>query len=144
MVDEEIGNSHFVKTLPASITDMEWDLHAGEELNEVGEIRVAAGIPAAADRYSVDIGSHSLEVSQCLLPDLAKSFPAPVVFPDTAAAVVATYLVGGAMDTSEGPGLLHMLKITIFTKPPAVDTGPSPDINGQLRHSINNVGHVGG
>jgi hypothetical protein len=113
---------------------MEWNLHAGEKLNEVCEFRVAAWIPPATDCDPVDIGSHSLEVSQCLLPDLAKSFPAPVVFPDTAAAVVATYLEGGAMDTPEGPGLLDVPEIAVFAETAAVDPGPSADVYGELGH----------
>jgi hypothetical protein len=122
---------------------MERNLHTGEKLNEVCEFRVAAWIPSSTDSDSVKIGSHPLEVSQRFLPNLAKRLPAPVIFPNTPAAVITAYLVGRAMDTPEGPGLLHMLKITIFTEPPAVDTGPSPDINGQLYHTTNNVGNSG-
>ena len=134
VINQKIGDRHLIESFSTGIADMERNLHPGEQLDQIRELRVTARVAAAADGDPVEVIGHHLEACKGILPDFPQRLPSPVIFPDTPAAVIAADLVGRAVAAPEGTGLLHVLEITVFTKPPAVDSGPSPDVNGQLRH----------
>src|SRR5690606_18919615 len=111
MVDEEIGDPDIIKPFPAGISDVERDLHACKEFDQIGKFRVAARVPAAADGHPFDIAGHHLKRGKRLFSHLPQTFPSLVVFTHAPAAVITSHPIGGTVAASKGGDFLHMLKI---------------------------------
>ena len=65
-----------------------------------------------------------------------RSLKPGILFPDAPRAVVAAFLKRQAVAAAECPGCFHFLEVAVLAESPAVDACPSPDVHGQLSHSL--------
>ena len=115
---------------------MERRLRRAEKFDEIGKLRVAAGIATAADGDAVEIPGFCLEGGKGFLCDGPQILETRILLPDTFGTIVAACFERHAVAAAERPGRFHAFKITVLAEAPAVYARPSPDIHGQLSHSL--------
>ena len=115
---------------------MERCFRRAEQFDEIGKLRVAAGIAAAADGDAVEIPGFCLEGGKGFLCDGPQILETRILLPDTFGTIVAACFERQAVAAAECPGRFHVLKVTVLAETPAVYACPSPDIHGQLSHSL--------
>jgi hypothetical protein len=113
---------------------MEGSLHAAEKFNQFIEPGIAAGIPAAADGDPFKIPAFSLEVCKGFIRYCFEILEPAILFPDTAGTVITPFFKRQAVPAAERLDTPDFLKITIFAKATAVDTGAPSNIHSQLCH----------
>ncbi|SAI88667.1 hypothetical protein MBBA_1816 [Methanoculleus bourgensis] len=134
VLDEKISYVRVVEPFPAGVADMDRRFHTGEQFDQVAELRVAARVPAAADGDPVDVVGHHLEVAEYLVGNGPEVLEPRVLLPDAPGAVVTAFLEGEAVFATERGRPLDVFEVAVRTESPAVEAGPAPEIDGEMRH----------
>jgi hypothetical protein len=113
---------------------MEGGLHAAKEFDQFIEPGIAAGIPATADGDPFKIPAFSLQVCERFIRYRLEILEPAILFPDSAGAVVTPFFERQAVSAPKWLDTPDFLKITIFTKSPAINARASPDVHGKLCH----------
>ena len=115
---------------------MERGFCCAEQFDEIGKLRVAAGVAAAADGDAVEVTGFCLEGGEGLLCDGPQILEACIFLPDALGAVVAAFLEGQAVPAAECPGGFYAFEVAVLAEPPAVHPCPSSDIHRELSHLL--------